>query len=566
MFTSQSRSPRNAPIAVLLCILLLLLLPTVSQADLKIWTPPSAPALATSAWPQVGSDRACAQRTLVFRPDGHIESLAALNGADPIQRIVLPRDGMLLLNNNDNAAAPFRLAAPAPSACNPDKSYLLQPAHRPPYWFDPGAWRTADAAPNAARPPVNRVPCECDSVRLAAADQRTAAAAAATWAIRLHDTDEIVVRDVRLDGSNRSDSMERFLQSRNGALLFTSTGQPAAHTARCTGPQRTCGCHAIERLEAVEEAVCSTVLCAEEAQCLDPITVAGWCCPVCGAQILVEQSDACPLDDEALTSDVHRMLRDMDGGRWLQLVDYDWSVVAQRKADGGVEYRGQLMLVDKGGVYKGHSAELAANLLHLKRKMGEWERDCTFCNENESFFQPPAVIHFVQIAGAAHHTGDRTPLSVLVVGSLLLVLAAYGALYAHYVHGCGGRAATVLDRRLRRTFGAPMRFSRFDNVSLAGGLAAGEPTTTTTTTAASVPTTADDADGTPRMTAFDNPLFRAAGSAVEIVTEDRGPNVLNEATAAVATAADGGGDAIHELGFECAGLVDVDLDSSETKI
>lgn len=173
----------------------------------------------------------------------------------------------------------------------------------------------------------------------------------------------------------------------------------------------------------------------------------------------------------------------------------------------------------------------------------------------------------MQIAGVPHLPGDRTPLTVFIFGSLLLVLAAYGAMYAHYEHGWGGHAATLLNRRLRRTFGAPMRFSRFDNVSLAGGLASGEPTTTSTASTMAQHQTsaaADVLDTTPHMTAFDNPLFRARGSAVEIVAPDRGPNVLNETAAAGASAA--GGDAIHELGFESASLIEVDLDSSETKI
>lgn len=150
------------------------------------------------------------------------------------------------------------------------------------------------------------------------------------------------------------------------------------------------------------------------------------------------------------------------------------------------------------------------------------------------------------------------------------MLVAYGAVYAHYERGWGGAAAGLLNRRLRRTFGMPLRFSRFDNVSLAGGLAGSVEeslaTTSTTTMAATSQRASDSGGGAlvvqPQMTAFDNPLFRSAGgSAVEIVTAERGPNVLNE-SAAAATA----GDAVHELGFESASLIEVDLDSSETKI
>lgn len=359
------RSPHYASRTVLLLLLLVGRLPTSTRAALKIWQPQTA--INPSTWRQVGSDRACAARTLVFQAAGHIEWLAGLtNTGPPIQRLVLPRDGMFLLNASD-PAAPFRLGAAATGdICNADKSYLLQPAVQPPYWFDPSAWRTA-GAPNAAQPPVNRVPCECDTVRLVADDRSPT-----TMAIRLHDNDEIVVRDVQLDNGLERTSMERFLGSRNGQLLFTSTGTTAERLARCTGGQRTCGCHAAERLQAVEEAVCSTVQCAPETQCLDPIVVAGWCCPLCGAQLLMAETTECPLrGDEKRGYEVYRMLGELEGGRWLKLVEFDWSVVPVVREDGAVAYRGQLMLVDRGDEYGGYSAELAANLMRLKGKLGE---------------------------------------------------------------------------------------------------------------------------------------------------------------------------------------------------
>lgn len=611
-----------------------------ASALTKIWQSPATSSTpeepsSSAAWQPIGARTPCARRTFVYQPDGHIESVGPLSATPhaPVERIVLPSTGVILLDaqtairfGDDDAAAGHSGACTARTTWR-DYTQQTPTGHATAAWFDPAAWRI-DAEPttanNAARVHVDRVPCACDAVRLAGTNRT----AGLQLGIRLRDGDaELRVGDVQLNG--QSGGILRLLAGRFAGVMFEApvykslrsfAGMAKKQTwlksfwsndvdeddsSGCRNRQA-CECHDADNYESVRDAVCGNVVCSAEAACLQPIRVEGACCPVCGAVFETlrhahSAEEHCP-DVGRFRDEVQRLMRRLDDGRWQELVDFEMSVVAtliDDAATGGQRTRrqGKMVLADRGGVYQGYSAEFAALL---------WQQD-TIRSELEnakfllSFFliirsiavvALPVMFGAPQIAGPAHRPGTVSPLGSLLVGTLLLVLAAYGVLYAHYERRWLDQpiaySARLMQRLVGATSSANTRFRRFDNVSLAGGLAAEQSsaqhqaaataTNQSITTAAGHEVALMEAVGAVRLstiaadspttsTAFDNPLFRgssggggtttaaAAGSRVEVLPVD-GPMVLNDGARN-----DG---QVAEKGIECENLIEVDLDSTET--
>lgn len=362
---------------------------TTLATTLKIWRPPSRTTAA--AWQPVGAQTECARHTFVYQADGHIESIGVISQSlKPlpvlrVERVVLPSTGVLLLDENTPIQFGGRNGACKPNT--PWRDYTMQTrlGHEPVAWYDPAAWQTDDAGgkptANAARVHVDRVPCACDAVQLAGTNR----SAGLQLGIRLRDGDgELRVGDVQLNG--QSGDIGRLLSDRVAGAMFEA---PVYKSLRSFGPRNVnsggvdavgnsngclhrqpCECHDADNYDSVLDAVCGNVVCPADA-CLQPVRVEGACCPVCGAvfetvqhehQQLADEQQCPPID--RIRSEVQRLLRRLDDGRWLDLVDFDVSVVAKLYADPTTgrhwtERKGKLVLADRGDDYRGHSSELA---------------------------------------------------------------------------------------------------------------------------------------------------------------------------------------------------------------
>lgn len=414
--------------------LLLFLIPffflSATIAELKVWSP--RPNAAATNWqPSVTSSSAlCASQSLVYQPNAFFETLpmqqlqtlntttAPLRPPRNFRRLVLPANGAIMLPD----AATLFAASDSSSGrrCNVDRDYLQQAVYSPPYWYDPTAWLVAGQTANQARPLVNRVPCECDSVVLTSAKNGSGSGgggggSSPTLAIRLNDDDQLLIRDIRLTSSAGDtgvpDTLDNLMGSPLAGRLFTSTGQTAARKARCSAALATadpvedsspCGCHSAERYADVLRSVCSAVVCPADVGCMEPIRIPGMCCPMCGAVLRTDSMPTCPRQLLVGGGDggggggdigrrVQRMLVEMDGGKWLGLVDVDITVEPSLNVYSGVfdsydfeytQYTGQLTIVDRGAgdaagsAYRGDSAEVARKLLAEPVIGGEPMRLC----------------------------------------------------------------------------------------------------------------------------------------------------------------------------------------------
>lgn len=175
--------------------------------------------------------------------------------------------------------------------------------------------------------------------------------------------------------------------------------------------------------------------------------------------------------------------------------------------------------------------------------------------------------------------GDPSLVGWLIVGPLLAIVVMLAAIYGHYERGWRLQHSERLSRWLPHRWrlaggvgvgGAPMRFTRFDNVSLAGGGGDGgrvedvaADAMPAAVEAVGVGTIGPSTDSQQRR-AFDNPLF-GGGASKMATTND--PQILNRPKSGM-----GGNDdaeLVHELNIECDNLIDVHLDGpapSETKI
>lgn len=191
-------------------------------------------------------------------------------------------------------------------------------------------------------------------------------------------------------------------------------------------------------------------------------------------------------------------------------------------------------------------------------------------------FSGEAFFRHRNIAGLPYRSGDPSIIGRLIVGPLLVIVVVFAAVYGHYERGWRMQNSERLNRwlpqrwRLAGGVGgvAPMRFTRFDNVSLAGGAVDGG---RVEDLVVAPPATVEvDGVGTVRMSddqqrrAFDNPLF--GGGSGGLATMDD-PQMLNRTKDGMR--GKDGDELVHELNIECGDLIDVHLDGptpSETKI
>lgn len=180
------------------------------------------------------------------------------------------------------------------------------------------------------------------------------------------------------------------------------------------------------------------------------------------------------------------------------------------------------------------------------------------------YFRCLADFTNIQRSGRAHDPGAPSSFWTLVLGSLLFVTVIYIALYAHYEKQWLGFALPT--SRFERLINARMTVSRYDNVSMAEGVAtiSTKPSSTVPSPPSSTEAVNENANSPAATTAFDNPMFNSGstsgGSEVannaisDHPIETIGPNRMEK------------GDDINSIddGMEFENLVDISLDSTET--
>lgn len=306
-----------------------------------------------SSWAPNGPDAGCARHTLVYQASGSLENRIP-TAQSSIERIVLPEYGAVLIPD----ANPIVLDYDPHSTCsNGWQSYMQQAAKASHSWYSPDMWTIEGHKFNAAKPHIDRVPCECDTASISSDD---------TLSIEVDEMGEVVVDDVRVNG--QTGSLQQLMGTQLGGMLLRGPSTSAFRT-QCKPFAVHCGCHSPRRVVAVTQAVCAHVVCPI-ADCESPVRPIGHCCDVCGATLqllLTSCRDVPDLNVEAQLKGA--LLQNKPERKLLSLVQMYENFYANPDTSNVLKrYIFQMVIVDKGFAYEEYSTQMADVVKQYFRK------------------------------------------------------------------------------------------------------------------------------------------------------------------------------------------------------
>lgn len=320
-------------------------------------------------WQPVGYNTECAQHSLVYQPKGSVES-GIPTGQAAISRIVLPEYGAIVIQ--DTSPIVLRGEESGIKRCSSGwQNYLKQSAEPPKSWYDPDMWSIVEPEQlNAARPHVDRIPCECDTASIVTNR---------SLSFEMNGMEEMAVHSLQLNG--QSGSLQQLIGSELGTMMLMGLGDDAKVVdAQCSPQSSQCGCHSPTHFHRVQEAVCANVRCPIAA-CESPVRPLGHCCDICGA-VLQTKVTASECKDSPNTQVEHQMLGALRGqpeSRLMSQVEMYENVYPNLDSGPINRFILQLVLVDRGSVYEEHSSQLALIIAAKFRKIyiHNFRLDCT---------------------------------------------------------------------------------------------------------------------------------------------------------------------------------------------
>lgn len=273
----------------------------------KLWNP-----IEESTWLFMGENKECAEKTMVY-PEDHM-GLFRLPKITEINQLVLPQNGIVILQGTINFIDIDR------TLCDTQKDYKYKVMNKQ-SWFLADNWKYFDSLNilridmNSAKPHIDRIPCECDTVIFPNKE---------TVAVDLTFVNELVVDKVMVDNDEHG-NFEEFLKTELGQFMFPSTEAVTFIRGTCN-PQIFCGCHSYQQFYEYEEILCLNEICATPT-CLTPIKPIGHCCSICGATALINVKQNCSMERDKLTYLIENRIRKIENGEFLNSIDYYVGIV-----------------------------------------------------------------------------------------------------------------------------------------------------------------------------------------------------------------------------------------------
>lgn len=293
--------------SLLLC---LYLLASPANSLIKIWN-----SNATEFWEPVGSDKCHTSKAVLTR---QLDGLFYLGSQvqNDLHEIVLPNDGVLVLPDA------FNLRLSDKNKCDEGNYVLLgQTSSKP--WFSVDSWITKNVVNNVAKPHIDRIPCECDTIIFPTISGVS---------IDLELVDEIVAEKIQIN--NKEGDFTRFLETEVGQRMFSNSEAVRFVQGICHPPKHR-ACHNFKRFHEY-----LSILCQHESakctvpHCLDPIQPVGHCCPICGAAMdfsLKENSDEFNL--EQLNRLLQTKLVRFRNGKYANSLHYYAGMLPRKRED-----------------------------------------------------------------------------------------------------------------------------------------------------------------------------------------------------------------------------------------
>lgn len=307
-----------------------------------------------SDWQSIGYNPECAEHILVYQPKGSLDSLIPTSKSS-IDRIVLPEFGAIVIQDD----SPITLRSDEHSSCPSGwQNYKKQVQQPKKSWYSPDMWTTDGERFNAAKPHVDRIPCECDTASISTNSSQS---------IGMSELDVVVVKSLLIDG--QSGSLKQLLNSELGTIML---GQAASSAdAKCSPRPGYCGCHNPIRFESTKDAVCDNVQCVMPS-CLSPVQPIGHCCAICGAVLQTTKSNyECRVWPEAkIEKQMHKALHEQVDQNLLSHVQMYENFYPNLHDYMLNEFILQLVLVDRGDSYEEYSPKLASLVeQHFRRTL-----------------------------------------------------------------------------------------------------------------------------------------------------------------------------------------------------
>ncbi|CAL1285452.1 unnamed protein product [Larinioides sclopetarius] len=191
-----------------------------------------------------------------------------------VSEVVLPINGELVFPKN----AIFNLTGRTETASCPGQDVLFQPNVES--WYNPDNWNVTsermfpETHPrrNKAVPHAYQVPCRWDRVQFPAQSSFSVQGIEPPVSIASLQINNRIYSQIDLDA---------LLSTPTGKLLFHNNPSIQITNSLCTDPK---GCICGNEEDLIFSAICKFKPCPN-LMCLDPIEVAGHCCPICGAKL-----------------------------------------------------------------------------------------------------------------------------------------------------------------------------------------------------------------------------------------------------------------------------------------
>lgn len=193
-----------------------------------------------------------------------------VNDKKSVNEFILPSDGVVVMP--DSLQMP--LADPDKCVENNPNTYVALKQTQPKSWFDTKNWIQENEPLNVAKPHLDRIPCECDSITFPIISGVS---------IDLELVEEIVADKIQIN--NRIGDFTQFLETHVGQRMFANSEAVRFEQGVCRPPQHR-GCHNTKRFFEYYGIVCENEKprCGVP-HCIGPIKPRGHCCPICAAAL-----------------------------------------------------------------------------------------------------------------------------------------------------------------------------------------------------------------------------------------------------------------------------------------
>lgn len=293
----------------------------IESASGKIWSPGK-----TEKWESKGANIECSESRAVLakRLDGIFFMDFRQQQQTSLNEVVLPQDGAVVVPDS------FQMGLAAEPKCTDDNYTLLKQSGQTRSWFDSNNWMTnkilepnAKANTNIAKPHIDRIPCECDTVLFPSTY---------SVSIDLELVDKIVVDHIKIN--NHIGDFTRFLETEIGQRMFSHSEAVTFERGVCTPPKHL-SCHSFRLFHEY-----LSIVCGIEAPkcpiplCLNPVQPRGHCCLICGALMDIrirESSDDFRVNELEII--IERKLRRFRNGRYKNSLQYWIGFMPDEKAD-----------------------------------------------------------------------------------------------------------------------------------------------------------------------------------------------------------------------------------------